>query len=99
MARFDAYAQPGEPGYLLDVQAGFLSPLSTRVVVPLLPLDFSPKAADRLNPCFEIQGVTVSMVTQFMAAIPAAELKHHVASLDRHSAAILDAIDFLHQGW
>ncbi len=99
MARFDVYAHPGEPGYLLDVQAGFLSALSTRVVVPLLPLDMAPQAADRLNPCFEIQGVAVSMVTQFMAAIPAAELKHHVASLDHHSAVILDAIDFLHQGW
>lgn len=99
MARFDAYAHPGEPGYLLDVQAGLLSPLSTRLVVPLLPVDLAPQAADRLNPCFEIQGVAVSMVTQFMAATPAAELTQHVASLDHHSAAILDAIDFLHQGW
>lgn len=99
MARFDAYARPGQPGYLLDVQAGLLSLLSTRVVVPLLPLDLAPKSAERLNPCFEIQGVAVSMVTQFMAAIPAADLKHHVASLDHHSTAILDAIDFLHQGW
>ena len=99
MARFDAYAHPGEPGYLLDVQANFLSPLNTRVVVPLLPLDLAPAAAQRLNPRFEIQGVVVSMVTQFMAAIPAAELKNHVTNLDHHSSAILDAIDFLHQGW
>lgn len=79
--------------------AGRLAAPSTRVVVPLLPLDLAPQAADRLNPCFEILGVAVSMVTQFMAAIPAAALKHHVASLDHHSAAILDAIDFLHRGW
>lgn len=99
MARFDAYSHPGEPGWLLDVQANVLSLLNTRVVVPLLPLNLAPDAAQRLNPQFEIHGVAVSMVTQFMAAIPAAELNHHVANLDHHSNAILDAIDFLHQGW
>ena len=99
MARFDVYARAGEPGYLLDVQANVLSQLNTRVVVPLLPLSLAPGAAARLNPGFEIQGVAVSMVTQFMAAVPAAELKVHAANLDQHSAAILDAIDFLHQGW
>ena len=39
------------------------------------------------------------MVTQFMAAVPKAELKLHVMSLDKERLAILAAIDFLHQGW
>ncbi len=40
-----------------------------------------------------------SMVTQFMAAVPLAELGPPVASLDRESDAIFAAIDFVHHGW
>lgn len=99
MARFDVYASAGAPGYLLDVQSDLLRGLNTRVVVPLLPVKRAPKPAEQLNPLFEIQGVAVVMVTQFMAAVPEAELKQHVASLDHARDAILKAIDFLHQGW
>jgi toxin CcdB len=99
MARFDVYANKAVGGYLLDVQADLLSGLNTRMVVPLLPLKAAPKPAAQLNPAFEINGTAVSMVTQFMAAIPEAELKRHVASLDQHRETILAAIDFLHQGW
>ena len=99
MARFDVYANANVPGYLLDVQAGLLRGLNTRVVVPLLPLNVAPIPAARLNPSFEIQGVTVSMVTQFMAAVPETELKRQVANLDAERDAILEAVDFLHQGW
>ncbi len=99
MARFDVYANRHEPGYLLDVQADLLSQLNTRMVVPLQPLDIAPASAHRLNPQFTVQGAPVSMVTQFMAAIPAAELAEHICSLDQQRDAILQAIDFLHQGW
>ena len=50
MARFDVHANPSGPGYLLDCQADLLSHLTTRFVVPLLPLDAAPKPAARLNP-------------------------------------------------
>lgn len=99
MARFDVYANASVPGYLLDVQADLLSGLNTRMVVPLLPMKQAPKPAAQLNPSFEIQGVAVSMVTQFMAAVPEAELKQQVANLNHAREAILGAIDFLHQGW
>ena len=99
MARFDVYALRGGAGFLLDVQADLITRLNTRVVVPLLPLDAAPTPADRLNPIFEVQGSKVSMVTQFMAAVPQAELAMPVASLDRESDAIFSAIDFLHHGW
>lgn len=99
MSRFDVYVNRHEAGYLLDIQSDLLGQLNTRVVVPLLPLDIAPAPAQRLNPQFTVQGVTVSMVTQYMAAIPAAELAQHICSLDRERDAILQAIDFLHQGW
>jgi toxin CcdB len=99
MARFDVYADLAGAGYLLDVQANLLGLLNTRVVVPLLPIELAPIAAERLNPRFRIQGVDCSMVTQFMAALPISELRNPVARLDAESGPILAAIDFLHQGW
>ncbi len=99
MARFDVYANRGGTGFLLDVQADLITRLNTRVVVPLLPLNAAPTPADRLNPIFEVQGAKVTMATQFMAAVPHAELTHLVASLDRQSDTIFSAIDFLHHGW
>ena len=99
MARFDVYANPGSPGLLLDVQSDLLAPLNTRVVVPLLPLELSPKPAERLNPVLEVQGARYVMVTQFMAAVPAGELKSFVLNLSASTDDILAAIDFLHQGW
>ncbi len=57
MARFDVYPYQGGQGLLLDVQADLLEHLNTRVVVPLLPMDLTPKPARRLNPVFEINGM------------------------------------------
>lgn len=99
MARFDVYLNRGGVGYLLDVQADLISGLNTRVVVPLIPLDEAPTAARRLNPLLVVLGAEVSMVTQFMAAVPTSELTEVVATLHGDSDAILAAIDFLHQGW
>lgn len=39
------------------------------------------------------------MVTQFIAAVPNAELKMLVTSLGSESDAVLAAIDFSHDGW
>ena len=99
MARFDVYATGKGQGYLLDVQADLLDGYNTRIVVPLRPPKVAPLPADRLNPQFEINGTAVSMVTQFMAAIPRSELKTPVTNLDAHASEILSAIDFLIHGW
>lgn len=99
MARLDVYRNPQGPGYLLDVQADLLGMLNTRMAVPLLPPSEAPKPAGRLNPVFEVDGATVVMVTQFMAAIPAAELRTPVASLLPVHTAVIDAIDMLLSGF
>jgi toxin CcdB len=75
MARFGVYKSTEATGYLLDIQADLLNHLNTRVVVPLLPLEIAPKPAGTLNPLFDIDGVKVSMATQFMAAVPTRMLK------------------------
>ncbi len=99
MARFSVYKHPEGEGYLLDVQADLLSHLNTRVVVPLLPVELAPKPAAMLNPLFDIEGATVSMVTQFMAAVPAKLLKNPLINLDSRRNDITIALDLLFQGF
>ncbi|HQT25907.1 MAG TPA: CcdB family protein [Burkholderiales bacterium] len=99
MSRFDVYRNEDGPGFLLDVQTNLLDNLNTRVVVPLLPIDRAPIPAKILNPVFEIDGISVSMVTQFMAAVPAKILKRALTSLDRKQNEITAALDFLFHGF
>ena len=97
MARFSVHLNPNG-GYLLDVQADLMRHLNTRVVVPLMPLDQAPKPATRLNPLFMIDGVEHSMVTQFMAAVPAADLGRIVMDVADRRDDIVNALDLLLQG-
>ncbi len=101
MSRFDVYSTPGRSrtGYVLDVQADLLQGLSTRVVVPLLPPDAAPKPAKSLNPAFEIDGHPHLMLTQFIAAVPAKDLRKPVLSLDARSDDIMRALDMLLTGF
>jgi toxin CcdB len=93
MARFDVYASPSGPSYILDVQADVLNGLNTRIVVPLLPLSHAPVPAKRLNPVFEIGSEPHVMVTQFMAAIPRSLLRGPVTSLADQDSHIMTALD------
>ena len=99
MTRFRVYPNLEENGYLIDVQADVLNHLNTRLVIPLLPLDRAPKPAQTLNPLFEINGEMHSMVTQYMAAIPARALKGVVMSGESRRDDIVAAIDLLLQGF
>jgi len=99
MARFGIYRNPDGDGYLLDVQADLLNHINTRVVVPLLPLDIAPTPAGTLNPVFDIDGKRFSMVTQFMAAIPAQMLKTCVGNVESQRSEITAALDLLFQGF
>jgi toxin CcdB len=99
MSRFTVYRNPNGEGYLLDVQANILDHLNTRMVVPLLPLLSAPKPAKTLNPMFDIVGTSVVMVTQFMAAIPAAMLRSPEYSLEANRNEITSALDLLFQGF
>ncbi len=90
---------PDGEGFLLDVHADFLDNLNTRMVVPLFPLTHAPKPAQHLNPCFEVTGKTLVMMTQFMATVPARILRHPVGSLKSRRDEIVAAVDFLMQGF
>lgn len=98
MARFEVYNNEGGAGYLLDVQSDLLSGLNTRMVVPLLPKASAPLPAQRLNPVFEIEGQMVMMATQFMAAVPQAELRDRVGTLQEQQQSVTAALDMLFYG-
>ena len=98
MARFDVYASPDGRGSLLDVQADLLDSLSTRVVVPLMPVGTAPSPAKRLNPVFDIQNERHVMVTQFLSAVPVFILKKPISNLALHDTEIMGALDILTTG-
>lgn len=101
MPRLDVYPMPGKEmsGYLVDVQAGLLDHLGTRVVVPLLPRAAAPEPIRELNPVFEINGEAHVMLTQAIASIPTRELRRPVSSLDHHHDDITRALDILLIGY
>lgn len=105
MARFDVYANPGAHAnttpYLLDVQAGLLDGLDSRVVVPLRSVAHFPrvKLPSRLTPVFTIQGQACLLETPKLGAVPLRVLKQPVASLTDSQAEITAALDFLFQGY
>lgn len=99
MARFDVYANPEVPGYLLDVQSDLLEALNSCIVVPLLLPEAAPLPARRLNPAFQIEATMHVMVTQFMAAVPRGMLRQPVTSLAAESAAVMAALDMVFLGF
>lgn len=99
MARFDVYPMPDGPGYLLDVQSDLLEGMTTRVVVPLLPLPSAPPLATRLNPVFRVEGEEVGMITQSLAAVPVSILGRPVGSLDGAADDVRNALDMVFVGF
>lgn len=98
MARYCAH-RLSDGSYVLDCQSELLDHLTTRFVVPLVPVDLAGTAMAVLNPRFEIGGGQYQMMTQFSGAISARELGQVVASLADHNYAILRAIDMLLGGY
>ncbi|ESY12876.1 CcdB family protein [Mesorhizobium sp. C386A] len=99
MARYDFYRSTESDGYLLDVQSDMLEGLSTTVVVPLMPPEIAPLPGRRLNPTFAINGKDLVMVTQFVSAFSASELRMPEGNLSRQHDDIVAALDMLFQGF
>ena len=103
MARFDVYENPASRSrervpFLLDVQADMLSDLATCLVVPLVPKRKFGPPAQRLNPVFTINSKEYVMATAEMSAISRKDMGARIASVNEHSADILNAMDFLISG-
>ncbi len=103
MAQFDVHRSPAERRhegipYLLNVQSDYLDYLAVRVVVPLLRSDGRDVMVRQLNPKFEVQGVSVVMITQLIGGMPTPALGKVVANLADQRAEIVGAIDMLITG-
>ena len=101
MAQFDLYPNPDPDTqkvvpYLLDVQHDLHATSNRRLVVPLAR---GQKPIARLNPLVEVRGETLTIMTEQMASIPASLCRHPVTNLEAHRNQIIDAIDFLIQGF
>lgn len=95
MAQFEVFKPKDGDDLLIDCQSDLLRHLNTRFVVPLMPLDRAPAPAMGLNPLFEIDGQTLSMVTQFAGSVPKTELRDVVASVEARRYDVTRAIDTL----
>lgn len=101
MAQFDVYrnANPESADafpYLLDIQADLLRSLATRVVVPLVRQE---KNIQHLNPIFEVNGESVSMLTQELSGVERSTLGEKVGSLKERRIEVIGALDFLVSGF
>jgi toxin CcdB len=100
MARFDVFRIDRTDVLVVDIQADILSGLDTRVVVPLVPADtVQREAMPRLKPLLSVAGVDYRLITTDLAAVPTSELVACIANLEDQRGTIIDAIDFLMQGF
>jgi toxin CcdB len=101
MAQFDLYPNP-DPStqalvpYLLDIQHDLHAAGNRRLVVPLAR---GQKPIDHLNPTVNVTGESLTIMTEQMASIPLAMCQHPITNLQEHRNEIIDAINFLIQGF
>jgi len=100
VAQFDVYRNRRENAsvfpYLLDVTHEINSISKLRVVIPLCN---DNHAIAHLNPIFEIGGEKLYMSTMDIAGIPATMLGDTIDNLEGKRTEIVDALDFLVNGF
>jgi len=100
VAQFDVYRNRGESSslfpYLLDITHEINNFSKLRVVVPLCS---DGNAITKLNTLFEIEGKRVYMSTMDIAGVPIALLEEKVLNLTDRQTEIIDALDFLINGF
>lgn len=101
MAQFDVYRNDNmqsqkEFPYLMDVQNVLHSRLHSRLVVPLA---VGMQAVKYLTPVFQIENIEVVMSTMDMASVPSSLLGNFVVNMKEHRNDIVDALDFLVNGF
>ena len=100
MAQFDVYKNSRGNSdifpYLLDITHKINSVSHLRVVVPLCNDNY---AVTHLNPIFHIEGEKLYMSMMDLAGIPATMLGHAILNLEEKRTEIVDALDFLVNGF
>ena len=100
MAQFDLYENSRENSdifpYLLDITHEINTISKLRVVVPLCN---DNNDVTHLNPSFNIEGEKLYISIMDMAGIPATMLGNVVLNLEDRRTEIVDALDFLVNGF
>ena len=102
MARFDVHRPTfhAPAPLVVNVQADLLSALATRAVIPLAPYDgAAPEALQRLKPVLRLGHERYVLVTADLTVMHVSEISEPVANLEDQRTTIIDAIDFLLQGF
>jgi len=104
MAQFDVCLNPNPATqaaipYLLEVQSDLLESIATCVVVPLIKTSERQKPAKYLNPCLDIEGNEVIMLTEQIAGVSRQTLGKRITSVTSHRQEIMTALDFLFSGF
>ena len=101
MAQFDVYRNPHEATrdlfpYILDITHALHSDSKLRVMVPLCN---DRSAIKHLNPEVVIEGERLYLSVMDIAGIPASLCTNPVTSLSDRRTEIIDAMDFLVNGF
>jgi len=101
MAQFDVYRNLSTRSkkrfpYFLEIQNDLHSRLDSRIVVPLAQ---DVKPVRHLTPVFEIEDQMVVMYTMDMTSVMQDVLSVKVTNIDEHRTEIVDALDFLVNGF
>ncbi|MEM8823077.1 MAG: CcdB family protein [Pseudomonadota bacterium] len=84
--------------YVLDIQSDFLSGISTRLVVPLLPPDLIPKGYPKLTPLVVVGDVMLHASVVQMTALPRAALGPVIANAESARDDVTRALDMVLAG-
>lgn len=98
MARFSVHPLVAKKGLVLCVQSDLLDNLTSRTVIPLVPVAEAHKPFQKLNPVFNIDGEKYVLYTEQLTAVDRNKLKPAIASPEDHHQEIVQAIDFLFEG-
>jgi len=101
MAQFDVYRNLSKATqkrfpYFLEIQNDLHNRLHSRIVVPLA-IDVEP--VRHLAPVFEIEGQSVVMYTMDMTSVMQDALRELVVNIEGQRTEIVDALDFLVNGF
>jgi toxin CcdB len=100
MTQFDVYRYSKEVPFVVDVQANLLSGLKTRAVIPLLPFaQAQTEQLPKLKPVIKVKGENYILMTTDMGVLHISSLKEPIDNVEDQRQVIVDAIDFLFQGF
>ena len=94
MAQFDVF-RLSDGTLVVDCQSDLIDGYNTRLVAPLIEAESDMVTTPRLHPRFSVAGEEVVMVTQFVTAVRADDLRVRVDSLAPERLRIIGAIDVL----